>query len=260
MFSEIFYIFIFIQLCVSNTINVDDVPPYVKQCYEGDPRVIECFKEAGHHLSPYLATGIPEIELPSVEPFRMDELSLSLTTGPNGYKVSLLDIDIFGASNFTVQKIKLSNNGKPFETRINIPVLRINSRYQSSGVLIILPASGNGTFSGQFEDITAIVRGRAKTHIRQNLKYLHIDMLNVDINIKRVKMAVKNLYNNNGILTQAINLFLRENGQEVLKAMTPQLTKKLSALFMSISNQLLTHVPVESFYVPLSKEKERKSS
>ena len=59
-----------------------------------------------HHLKPYLATGIPEIELPTVEPFLMDELSLSLTTGPNGYKVSLKEIDIFGASNFTVSKLK----------------------------------------------------------------------------------------------------------------------------------------------------------
>lgn len=63
-------------------------------------------KGALHNLTPYLAKGIPEIELPSVEPFRMDELSLSLTTGPNGYKVSLLDIDIFGASNFSVRKIR----------------------------------------------------------------------------------------------------------------------------------------------------------
>jgi hypothetical protein len=50
--------------------------------------------------------GIPEIEMPSVEPFRMDELSLSLTTGPNGYKVTLRDLDIYGASNFTVSDLK----------------------------------------------------------------------------------------------------------------------------------------------------------
>lgn len=45
---------------------------------------------------------------------------------------------------------RLSENGKPFEAIINIPLLRINARYQSSGVLIILPASGNGTLTGQF--------------------------------------------------------------------------------------------------------------
>lgn len=79
---------------------------YIKQCNESDPQLIECLKGALHHLSPYLANGIKEIELPSVEPFQMDELSLSLTTGPNGYKVSLRDINIYGASNFTVKKIK----------------------------------------------------------------------------------------------------------------------------------------------------------
>ena len=53
-----------------------------------------------------LVSGIPEIEMPSVEPFRMDELSLSLTTGPNGYKVTLRDLDIYGASNFTISDLK----------------------------------------------------------------------------------------------------------------------------------------------------------
>lgn len=80
--------------------------PYIKQCYEGDPDIINCFIGAIHHLSPYLKAGIEEIEMPSVEPFRLDELSLSLTGGPNGYKISLKDMDVFGASNYTVAKLK----------------------------------------------------------------------------------------------------------------------------------------------------------
>lgn len=80
--------------------------PYIKQCYQEDQEVIKCFISALEHLRPYLAEGINEIELPSVEPFKMDELSLSLTGGPNGYKISLHDMNIYGASNFTVQKMK----------------------------------------------------------------------------------------------------------------------------------------------------------
>lgn len=44
--------------------------------------------------------------MPAVEPFRMDSLSLSLNTGPKGYKITLRDLDIYGASNFTVTKLK----------------------------------------------------------------------------------------------------------------------------------------------------------
>ena len=49
---------------------------------------------------------------------------------------------------------------------------------------------------------------------------------------------------------EATNLFLRENGQEVLKVMEPQLKRKLSVLFAGIVNQLLRHVPVEVFLLP----------
>lgn len=45
---------------------------------------------------------------------------------------------------------RLSENGKPFEAIINIPELRINSNYTSSGILIILPASGSGHFYANF--------------------------------------------------------------------------------------------------------------
>ncbi|KAL1490586.1 hypothetical protein ABEB36_013255 [Hypothenemus hampei] len=228
--------------------------PYVKQCYEGDPQVINCFISALHHLKPYLASGIKEIELPTVEPFLMDELSLSLTGGPNGYTISLKEMMIYGASNFSMSKLKLSENGKPFEAQINIPSLKINARYQSSGVLIILPASGNGTFLGQFDDLDCMLKGKVSINVKDGQRYLHVDALHVDLTVKKMRMMVKNIFKNNRILTEAINLFLRENGHEVFKVMLPQLRKKLAGLFMSISNKLLTHVPVDVFYVPLAKQ------
>jgi hypothetical protein len=52
------------------------------------------------------------------------------------------------------------------------------------------------------------------------------------------------------VSAEATNLFLRENGHEVLKAMMPQLRHKLSEVFKGISNQLLTHVPVEMLLLP----------
>jgi hypothetical protein len=40
----------------------------------------------------------------------------------------------------------LSHGSQPFQAHIKIPELKINARYTSSGVLIILPASGQGNF------------------------------------------------------------------------------------------------------------------
>lgn len=86
--------------------------------------------------------------MPPTEPFIMDTLSLQLTGGPQGYKISLKNMEIYGASNYTVEDIKLSENGKPFEASVTMPRLIIHSKYQSSGVLLIIPAGGSGEFDG----------------------------------------------------------------------------------------------------------------
>ncbi|XP_015109302.1 uncharacterized protein LOC107036082 [Diachasma alloeum] len=242
--------FLSIGLIVTHfvTFSVSQTPPeYVKQCSRSDPQLKSCLIDALHHLRPYLKDGIPEIELPSVEPFKMDELTLSLTGGINGYRVQLRELFVKGASNFTVMDIKL---GSPFEAIVTMPVLALNANYQSSGVLIILPASSNGTFHARFDYVEALVRGTLSTSIKDEKTYLHVEELDVQLRVKDVFMRVRKDSTRNRIISEATNLFLRENGQEVLKIMEPQLKKKLSVLFSGIVNQLLRHVPVETFLLP----------
>ncbi|XP_065337821.1 protein takeout [Cloeon dipterum] len=253
MWFASFSLFAVVQLCLADTKDYLEIPEYVKQCNASNPKLIECLKESLVHLKPYLAKGIPEIELPSVEPFLMDELSLSLSTGPKGYKITLKDLKIYGATEFNVRKIRLGEGEKPFEARLRIPKLHIDARYTSSGVLFILPALGGGTFNADFHDVYADVSGIAEKRISnqtgQDETYLTIRDLNVELNVKNVQMAVKKVFNNNRILTEGTNLFLRENGHEVLKHMQPQLKRKISALFLDVANRLLTHVPIRVFLV-----------
>lgn len=86
----------------------------------------------------------------SIEPLIVDHLQLQLTGGAQGYKVHLKHVEIYGTSNFTVQNLKLADNGRPFELTVYIPKLTIKAAYSSSGVLIIIPASGGGDFAAIF--------------------------------------------------------------------------------------------------------------
>lgn len=90
------------------------------------------------------------LQLPAVEPFKMDALSLQLTDGPQGYKITLKNIDVFGVSDFRVMSVILGDDVKPFSARIYFPNLQIEANYTSSGVLLIIPASGSGEFHANF--------------------------------------------------------------------------------------------------------------
>ncbi|ALC45332.1 CG1124 [Drosophila busckii] len=222
-----------------------ETPAYIKPCSRNDPKLVECFIGAMEHLRPYLSAGIPEIELPAVEPFKMDSLSLQLTDGPQGYKITLKNMDVFGVSNYHIKSMKLGvNGGEPFKAQIEMPKLKIEAKYTSSGVLLIIPASGGGDFHAIFEGVTADLTG--KTSARG--EYLHVDSLSVVLSVKKANMSISRAFNNNRVLLEATNLFLRDNSAIVLEAMQSQLQKKLAAQFGKLANQLLKNVPVSQFY------------
>ncbi|XP_017860510.1 PREDICTED: uncharacterized protein LOC108612116 [Drosophila arizonae] len=223
-----------------------ETPAYIKQCRRDDPKLGDCISAGLEHLRPYLASGIPEIELPSVEPFKMDSLALQLTEGPQGYKITLKNMEAFGASNYQVKSLKLGENGgEPFKATIFMPKLKIEAKYTSSGVLLIIPASGGGEFHATFDGVNAELTG--KTSLRG--KYLHVDSLSLVLDVDKVNMSISRAFNNNRILLEATNLFLRDNSQIVLEAMQAQLQKKLANEFGKLANQLLKNVPVDQFYV-----------
>lgn len=137
------------------------------------------------------------LQLPSVEPFKMDTLALQLTEGPQGYKITLKNMEAFGASNFEVKSLKLGENGgEPFKARIFMPKLKIEANYTSAGVLLIIPASGGGDFHAVFNGVTADLTG--KTSARG--KYLHVDSLSIVLDVDKVTMSISRAFNNNRIL------------------------------------------------------------
>ncbi|XP_039296331.1 uncharacterized protein LOC111051395 [Nilaparvata lugens] len=142
---------------------------------------------------------------------------------------------------------RLSKNGSPVEAKVYFPKMKIDAKYTSSGVLIILPATGNGTFHADFTDVYAHVRVAVSHFERDGLTWYSADKMEIDLKITHAHMAVKNIFNNNRILNEAINLFLRENGEEVIRIMMPQLKTKLAAVFKKIANQLLKHINLEMF-------------
>ncbi|XP_050548947.1 uncharacterized protein LOC126910428 [Daktulosphaira vitifoliae] len=247
MFLKYFIVTVVTVSCVRSAEKPSKViPPYVKQCIRNDPKLVDCIIQALNHIKPYLKQGIKEIELPPVEPFKLDSLSLALTGGTNGYKITLKDIDAYGASDFIIQKI-IAHSNSPFEGKIKIPRMTLDAKYLSSGVLLVIPATGNGTFHADLDDIWVNIKGNISNYKKKSKEYYRLDNLDIELDIKKSHMKVSNI-NNNRIIGEATNLFLAENSQEVIQVMMPQLRPKLTDIIIRIINQLLSNVSTDVFY------------
>lgn len=123
-------------------------------------------------------------------------------------------------------------------------------------------------FISILDGVTADVKGRVSFNEKPTGTHMRVETLDLNLAIKKPRLSVSKIFNNNRILStesnrkkqqnktlthpssipaEATNLFLKENGNEVLRALQPQLQKKLSAEFSGIANQLLENVPLQYF-------------
>lgn len=115
----------------------------------------------------------------------------------------------------------MADGDKPFEGVVTIPKLIIKAKYTSSGVLIIIPASGGGEFHAVMgnkkfrkikkivytlkfiiEGVTADIKGKISTFNKNDIQYLRVDSLFLDLSVKTPKLRVAKIFNNNKILSK----------------------------------------------------------
>lgn len=97
---------------------------------------------------------------------------------------------------------RLSENNRPFEARVAIPRLTIRAKYTSSGVLLIIPASGSGDFDAVLDGVIADLKGQVTTTDRAGKTFMHVDSLALELNVKKVRMHIAKVFKNNRILSK----------------------------------------------------------
>ena len=79
---------------------------FLKQCHRDDPNINICLKQSANYLIANIRRGIPEIGLTEPEPVIIDEISIALGSGPDGYRASFRNIHGYGVSNISVTAVR----------------------------------------------------------------------------------------------------------------------------------------------------------
>lgn len=63
-------------------------------------------KESIETLRPYLARGIPELDIPAIEPINLGDLIVAESVPGQGISITAKDIKAYGPSNYRLKKLK----------------------------------------------------------------------------------------------------------------------------------------------------------
>ncbi|XP_004923014.1 protein takeout [Bombyx mori] len=250
----------FIILCLSvichngeaaeNENALTATPEYILPCTRSDPQLDNCIKNSFNHLRPYLAKGLPDLELPPVEPLFIDRLVMENSAGPVRVTAAFSNITVIGPSNYTVTKIRSDLKKLRIDLGLVLPRIEITGRYEVSGQVLLFPVRSRGDFWAAFIDVAAIAKIFGKEVERDNVRYMTADRLLVDFKLRNSRFKVKDTVNHGSVIGEAMNQFLNNNAAEIIEEMRPAASASIAKHFQSFINGAFTKIPIDVWLKP----------
>ncbi|CAG9768267.1 unnamed protein product [Ceutorhynchus assimilis] len=220
---------------------------FIKQCHISDTDVNQCLRQSTNYLVSNIRRGVPELNLNDPEPVFIDEIQLALGSGPDDYRAIFKNIEAYGVSNCTVTAVRSDIETNQFQFTLYIPKISATAKYESSGILLLIRASGGGNYWGEYEGVKVKAYLRASKALGEDGQtYLQLEQIKMDFSVKDIRMGVDGIHNGNAVLQAALNLFINSNAQELLKEMKPHLKKKLLLLMSDFVSKIFETVPYDA--------------
>ncbi|KAI5693967.1 protein takeout-like [Diaphorina citri] len=217
------------------------LPDYISKCPEKDPNLEKCVLSLIEKIRPHLATGIPELGVPAMEPLVIPEVHFSRG---NMFKAVGKNVNVYGGTNFKVRDIKLDMQKNVFLLTIFLPKITFDADYDVNAQIIV-PIKGRGPMNGNATKINADALLKGKRYKKEGETYLKFINLDLDINIGDYNMRLRNLFNGNKALNDNVNFIINDNKEELKKSLKPLVQEVISKLILDLVNSIFNNFSLE---------------
>ncbi|XP_047004284.1 putative beta-carotene-binding protein [Schistocerca americana] len=227
-------------------------PLLFKTCADDEHNVAECRRQALQEVIPLLATGIPEIGAPPIDP--ADQLApLTWHTSSTGLDITFrLDNGRFsGLGSAVVDSLQVDS----FSKRIRIVahsdgIYTLEGAYTLAAHVLGIPLEGTGIFKsvmgGGAVDVT--YSGHLESG-QGGRSYLKLDTVQVALALGRSQYELTGLFGDYQPLVLAGNMFINNVAANVVEPnLKPTLEKWLAEVFRPYAQAVFDTVPYDELF------------
>ncbi|KAJ3633805.1 hypothetical protein MTP99_010730 [Tenebrio molitor] len=217
-------------------------------CHKSDPDFSECTKRNFEKSIPILVKGIPELNMPPIDPFELPFATVDRTINELvSINATMRNVKMTGASNIIVEDLRANANELTGELRLTFPWVHLEMNYDVTGQLLIVPLRSKGFLSGNYTNTQLYAKGSVKTVDKNGVKYFKVDKYSMKI---RVGDGVTKLTADNPDLQFAADLianFYNENPRAVMDAINPIFVETATELYRVVLDQVLAAIPAKEW-------------
>lgn len=220
-------------------------PDYFPVCKKSDPQIEKCVLDALEAMRPQLLAGIPDLEIPVIDPFTVPTLKLDRTAPNLRLKATVKHAIAYGGKDFKIEKLKLNLNNKYMgEIKLTLPKLYVTADYDVRGSKILtLDISGKGKLTANLTGITVIAKGLAKPTTTNDVEFLQVEKIVSKVRLNNAQIAVDDTQR--PVAAASAVSFFNASPQVILDILSPLIDETSAVVIKTFINKILAKVPIK---------------
>ena len=107
---------------------------YIQICGRRNPNLDRCVQDSVMKLLPKLYSGIPELDVPSLEPLDIEEIALA---NLKDFRAVATNVKLHGLSNFQVKYLQVDLEKRKIDIAIIFPKVIMKSDYDVAAKILV---------------------------------------------------------------------------------------------------------------------------
>ncbi|GLV39162.1 uncharacterized protein CBL_06213 [Carabus blaptoides fortunei] len=224
------------------------IPDYIHICHRNDPEVSKCIIQSVEALRPRLLSGIPELDVPSLEPLILPEIVISRGSGNTNYRAIGKNVNVYGAGTFQVTKLKLDIPNQTYFIGVKFPILKFMSDIDVNARILVVPVKGIGKLEANATNCigNAILKGDIIEE--DGVQKMHFSSLDLDLQIDDIDVHLENIFGGDPVIGQAINQALYENRRQIFDVIKPVAERTASDVLLDLINKIVKNFSYDEVF------------
>ncbi|KAK3912543.1 Protein takeout [Frankliniella fusca] len=221
------------------------LPEFIPVCARNDPALEDCIVKAVDDLRPRLMQGIPELDVPAIDGFKIDEV----VVGPgSSYRIVGRNIVVKGLEDFRVFRLKADLDRNTFYVGVEIPAVRYTGQYTMNIPTPVMRVNGAGNVRGNATNIRANAVLEAKVVKREGKSYYNFKTIDLDVKIGDYKVRLDGLFRDNKILEDLVLNMINERSKEFAWMAEPMAERAAAQKVLMWANTIAKNLPIEDMF------------
>ncbi|KAM7352964.1 circadian clock-controlled protein daywake-like [Cochliomyia hominivorax] len=219
----------------------------IPNCSAKDENINECLLRVVAEMIPRSKNGIPELNIPAMDPFVVNKTTYIFSHPLVQGKVSVRNAKIYGFSKMKTTNLDYKRQGDKMFVKVksHVPDLYVEGMYKAKIKVNNANIASRGSFNVTFDDIDVAIDMKFDLYEKDGHRYMRLKSYNFDPTVGNMKFYAGGLLPE-PLLNDALLEFINENWRPIYKTLIPETRAAWEPEIIKLATEYFSHIPVDA--------------